>query len=219
MGLQGIGPHTAAAAVAGGAAGVVLDSQLALLADSGLPETTAAALRAMDGSETTVVEGHRVLRPSKGRAAEASGARLLPVRQDGFLAARFAERWGDVRRTVGELTAAIRGNSAAGDVVRAADSAMSRVLSTRLPVAQGHLAELPPYQARVCGPSADRGHGHRGTSTGPERAVTAGPPAPSGPSTTWTRSPHRPRSCVSRRSAKTTCGTGAASDGTAAVPQ
>ncbi|MFD8818428.1 nitronate monooxygenase, partial [Streptomyces sp. NPDC059627] len=46
----GIGPHTAAAAVAGGAAGVVLDSQLALLAESRLPEATAAALRSLDGS-------------------------------------------------------------------------------------------------------------------------------------------------------------------------
>lgn len=57
----GIGPRTAAAAVAGGAAGIVLDSQLALLAESGLPETAAAALRSMDGSETTLVAGHRVL--------------------------------------------------------------------------------------------------------------------------------------------------------------
>nr|WSX24072.1 SDR family NAD(P)-dependent oxidoreductase [Streptomyces tubercidicus] len=59
----GIGPHTAAAAVAGGAAGVLLDSQLALTTEGEdrLPRAVAAAIRAMDGSETTVVAGHRVL--------------------------------------------------------------------------------------------------------------------------------------------------------------
>ncbi|MGW2747061.1 SDR family oxidoreductase [Streptomyces sp. NPDC001450] len=120
----GIGPRTAAAAVAGGAAGVVLDSQLALLAESRLPEAVRVALRSLDGSETVVVAEHRVLRrrgpdapppPPDDAEAVASllGARdlrrqLLPVGQDGFLAARFAERWGDVRRTVREVRAAIR---------------------------------------------------------------------------------------------------------------
>ncbi|MYV99166.1 nitronate monooxygenase, partial [Streptomyces sp. SID3343] len=51
----GIGEHTAAAAVAGGAAGVVLDAQLALVDECALPTEIAAAVRAMDGSETVVV--------------------------------------------------------------------------------------------------------------------------------------------------------------------
>ncbi|MEU2623846.1 SDR family NAD(P)-dependent oxidoreductase [Streptomyces sp. NPDC007157] len=132
----GIGPRTAAAAVAGGAAGVVLDSQLALLAESRLPEATAAVLRSLDGSETAVVAGHRVLHrrgpdamrpPADDPAAvgallgaEDLRTQLLPVGQDGFLAARFAERWGDVRRTVRELTAAIRegGGASAPAAVR-----------------------------------------------------------------------------------------------------
>ncbi|MFD9097584.1 SDR family NAD(P)-dependent oxidoreductase [Streptomyces collinus] len=118
----GIGPHTAAAAVAGGAAGVVLDSQLALLADSRLPEAVRATLRSLDGSETVVVAGHRVLRrrgpdvppppDDPGAVAALLGARdprrdLLPVGQDGFLAARFADRWCDVRGTVRGLRTAI----------------------------------------------------------------------------------------------------------------
>ena len=56
----GIGLHTAAAAVAGGACGVVLDAQLSLVREAGLPRETAAAISAMDGSETVVVDGHRV---------------------------------------------------------------------------------------------------------------------------------------------------------------
>ncbi|MEU3727369.1 nitronate monooxygenase [Streptomyces sp. NPDC031705] len=62
LAMGGIGPHTAAAAVAGGAAGVVLDAQLALTAEGeeALPADVAAAVRAMDGSETRLLDGHRV---------------------------------------------------------------------------------------------------------------------------------------------------------------
>ncbi|MFH8388974.1 SDR family NAD(P)-dependent oxidoreductase [Streptomyces sp. NPDC018036] len=156
----GIGPRTAAAAMAGGAAGVVLDSQLALLAESSLPEAAAAQLRPLDGSETTVLAGHRVLLrrgPDAPRVAgddpetvaAALGAQdprtqLLPVGQDGFLAARFAERRGDVRRTVRALTDAVRDAVRDDTAARAlgADSPMSRALGTRLPVAQGPMTRV-----------------------------------------------------------------------------
>ncbi|MEV0905226.1 SDR family NAD(P)-dependent oxidoreductase [Streptomyces hokutonensis] len=179
----GIGPRTAAAAVAGGAAGVVLDSQLALLAESALPEAAAAALRSMDGSETTVIAGHRVLlrrgpdapQVPAERVSELLGARdprtqLLPVGQDGFLAARFAERWGDVGRTVRELTAAVRefaGASAPQPTPHAAPegpaaalragSPMSRRLGTRLPLAQGpmtRVSDQAEFAAAVAGGGA-----------------------------------------------------------------
>ncbi|WP_329270929.1 SDR family NAD(P)-dependent oxidoreductase [Streptomyces sp. NBC_01451] len=175
----GIGPRTAAAAIAGGAAGVVLDSQLALLAESSLPETTAAALRSMDGSETVVVAGHRVLHrrgpdapavPAGDPAAVAAmlGAQdlrtqLLPVGQDGFLAARFADRWGDTARTVRALTDAVR--DVVRDVVRGdgsvralrAGSPMSRALGTQLPVAQGpmtRVSDQAQFAAAVAGAGA-----------------------------------------------------------------
>ena len=48
----GIGLHTAAACYAAGAAGVVLDTQLALTRESPLPETAKTKIAAMDGSET-----------------------------------------------------------------------------------------------------------------------------------------------------------------------
>ncbi|MFF3336365.1 SDR family oxidoreductase [Streptomyces sp. NPDC002888] len=168
----GIGPRTAAAAVVGGAAGVVLDTQLALLAESALPEAASAALRSLDGSETVVVAGHRVLLrrgpdapPIPADDPEAMAAalgaqdprtQLLPVGQDGFLAARFADRWGDVGRTVRALTDAVR--DAVRDEVPAgalrAGSAMSRALGTRLPVAQGPMTRVsdgPAFAAAVAG--------------------------------------------------------------------
>ncbi|MGW9210065.1 SDR family NAD(P)-dependent oxidoreductase [Embleya sp. NPDC055664] len=116
----GIGPHTAAAAVAGGAAGVLLDTQLALVAESTLPADVAAAVRAMDGSETVVIRGHRVYRRPDlpidrlvaavagdlGLALGAGGLHreLLPVGQDGGSAARLADRYG----TAGRVVCAVR---------------------------------------------------------------------------------------------------------------
>jgi acyl transferase domain-containing protein/NAD(P)H-dependent flavin oxidoreductase YrpB (nitropropane dioxygenase family) len=127
----GIGMHTAAAAVAGGAAGVVLDVQLALTAEAldGLPPRTAQALAAMDGSETAVAAGHRVFArpdlaggPAPGDPAAMAlllGAELgpvpgrppawLPAGQDGAFAAPLAERY----RTVGGVVQAVR--AAIGD--------------------------------------------------------------------------------------------------------
>ncbi|WP_405541935.1 SDR family oxidoreductase [Streptomyces phaeochromogenes] len=171
----GIGPRTAAAAVAGGAAGVVLDSQLALLAEARLPEPAAAALRSMDGSETVVVGGHRVLHrrgPDAPRVpaddpllmsgmlgAQDPRTQLLPVGQDGFLAARFAERWGDAARTVRALTAsvrdAVRDDGPAGAL--RPGSPMSRALGTRVPVAQGPMTRVSDqarFAAAVAGDGA-----------------------------------------------------------------
>ncbi|MFK8910921.1 beta-ketoacyl synthase N-terminal-like domain-containing protein, partial [Streptomyces sp. YS-3] len=133
----GIGPRTAAAAVAGGAAGVVLDTQLALLAESGITDGAAAALRAMDGSETTVVDGVRALRNAR------TGLQL-PVGQDGFLAAVFADRWGTVAGAVRGVREAVLG--AVGDPgaarIMAAGSALARALGTRLPLVQGPMTRV-----------------------------------------------------------------------------
>ncbi|MFF1546819.1 SDR family oxidoreductase [Streptomyces sp. NPDC058291] len=170
----GIGPRTAAAAVAGGAAGVVLDGQLALLAESALPEPAAAALRTLDGSETVVLAGHRVLLrrgPHAPQIARDAGPRevaamlgardprtqLLPVGQDGFLAARFAERWVDVRRTVRAVRDAML-DAVHDDTAAAAlrpGSPMSRALGTRLPVAQGPMTRVSDGAAFAAAVAAD----------------------------------------------------------------
>ncbi|MFE0089839.1 SDR family NAD(P)-dependent oxidoreductase [Streptomyces sp. NPDC059016] len=147
----GIAPRTAAAAVGGGAAGVVLDTQLALLAESQLPEPVAAVLRTCDGTETVVSGGHRTLRrrgpAARSSADDASPAHHLPVGQDAFLAARFAERWGDTGRAVRAVLGAVRcavreGEREAAARALRADSAMSRALGTRLPVAQGPMTRV-----------------------------------------------------------------------------
>ncbi len=147
----GIGPHTAAAAVAGGAAGVLLDVQLALTAEgeAGLPAEVIAALRAMDGSETRLADGHRVfarpdLTPPEGPVAALLGARdlrtqLLPVGQDGAAAARLAARHRTTGGVIQAVRAAVSGHLAAA--VRA------RPLGRPLPVAQGPMTRVSDQAA------------------------------------------------------------------------
>ncbi|MGH3852760.1 MAG: SDR family NAD(P)-dependent oxidoreductase [Pseudonocardiaceae bacterium] len=142
----GIGPHTAAAAVAGGAAGVVLDAQLALVAEADLPGPVAAAIRAMDGSETTVIGEHRLYtRPDLPAAdpptvAARLGARdlsALPIGQDGALAAVLAQRY----VTAGGVVAAVR--AAVTDQLRTASRSLRNPSQAAQPfVVQGPMTRV-----------------------------------------------------------------------------
>ncbi|MGH3865269.1 MAG: SDR family NAD(P)-dependent oxidoreductase [Pseudonocardiaceae bacterium] len=157
----GVGLRTAAAAVIGGATGVVLDSQLALLAESELPDEVSSAIAAMDGSETVVVANHRVLMRRGPSAAQADmveteagvtarlGAndlctQLLPIGQDAWLAKRFADRFGTAGRTVRAVQESIidtlRDEGAAAAL--RAGAALSRALGTVLPIAQGPMTRV-----------------------------------------------------------------------------
>lgn len=118
----GIGPQTAAACVAGGARGVVIDSQLALARESRLPDEIKQVVVAMDGSETIIIGGHRVYqRPdlketllvdenTVDRQLGAWNLReyLLPCGQDTALAAGLANRFVTAGGIVTGLREAIR---------------------------------------------------------------------------------------------------------------
>ncbi|MFJ2610274.1 SDR family NAD(P)-dependent oxidoreductase [Streptomyces sp. NPDC087425] len=170
----GIGPRTAAAAVAGGAAGVVLDVQLALLDEAEPDAETVEALGSLDGSESVLVDGVRFLRsrgprtpepPADRAAAERAFTavdperRLLPVGQDGYLAATFAARSTTVAEAVRRVRDAI-GRAAADDRAAAAlaeGSAGARALGTRLPLAQGPMTRVsdePAFAAAVAAEGA-----------------------------------------------------------------
>ncbi|MCL7377836.1 type I polyketide synthase [Streptomyces sp. 35G-GA-8] len=165
----GIGPHTAAAAVAGGATGVVLDTQLALFDEAGLPAELTGALTGLDGSETVLHHGTRVLRRRGPGAPELPAdpvefaarvgsddprTQFLPVGQDAFLAASFAGRWksvGDAIRGVrAAISAAVEDDRPAAAL--AADSAGAQALGTRFPIAQGPMTRVsdePEFAAAV----------------------------------------------------------------------
>ncbi|MFF1738676.1 SDR family NAD(P)-dependent oxidoreductase [Streptomyces mirabilis] len=161
----GAGPHTAAAVVAGGGAGVVLDTQLALLAEAEaeLPAGTSALLAGLDGSETTVEDGRRVVR----RRGAQEGTPAPEVGQDGFLAARFQERWGtvhaavrgvrdavlDALKSAGPGPDSLKGADPALDSARSAraslrpDGSGSRPFGSELPVAQGPMTRVSDQAA------------------------------------------------------------------------
>ncbi|MFJ3192223.1 SDR family NAD(P)-dependent oxidoreductase [Streptomyces griseoviridis] len=170
----GIGPRTAAAAVAGGAAGVVLDIQLALLDEAEPDAETVDALGSLDGSESVLVDGVRLLRrrgprapepPADRAAAERAFAsadparRLLPVGQDGYLAAAFAARSTTVAEAVRTVRDAIGLATARGEAgaALAEGSAGARALGTRLPIAQGPMTRVsdePDFAAAVAAEGA-----------------------------------------------------------------
>ncbi|MCH2105101.1 MAG: SDR family NAD(P)-dependent oxidoreductase [Planctomycetes bacterium] len=116
----GVGLNTGAACLAGGAEGLVLDSQLALVAECDLPREIAEIIARLDGSETVEVGGHRVLRrpdvpladslagePAAVIARRLGGddpeTELLPLGEDAALAAPLAAKF----RTAGSLAHAL----------------------------------------------------------------------------------------------------------------
>src|SRR5205807_5167529 len=124
----GIGLHTAAGAIAGGATGVVLDVQLALTKEAceNLPGDVAAALRSMDGSETVVAGGRRVYRRP---GPELTGG-PLPIGQDGAFAAGLADRYCTVGGIVQAVRSAIRQHLVAAELcppLTVAQGPMTRV--------------------------------------------------------------------------------------------
>ncbi len=161
----GIGLHTAAAAVAGGAAGVVIDAQLACVRESeesedALPAPVRAAIRSMDGSETTLLGNHRVYtRPdlpiarvreaSEAEAAERLGGsdlreRWIPVGQDGAFARPLAERFKTAGGVVVAIQRQIRLNI---DSARILDpigpgSPLAREHGAQYPIAQGPMTRV-----------------------------------------------------------------------------
>ncbi|EQD84489.1 polyketide synthase [Saccharopolyspora erythraea D] len=150
----GIGPHTAAGAVAGGAAGVVLDSQLGLFPESSAPRRLREQLARADGSGTVVVDGHRVL--AAGTPEEpGTGSRPVPFGQDAHLASLFARRYGTAEQAVRDIAAILA--RPAQDVDPVAQGApLRRTLGADLAVAQGPMTRVSD-QPEFAGSVAERG--------------------------------------------------------------
>ncbi|HEY8523917.1 MAG TPA: SDR family NAD(P)-dependent oxidoreductase [Acidimicrobiales bacterium] len=169
----GIGLHTAPAAVVGGATGVVVDGQVALLREmrGALPRPVRAAIAAMDGSETRVVGDHRVytrpdlwvagldarttaedIVPRLGTASLADQA--LPVGQDTAAAARLSGRFGTVGGLVDALRTAIAEHVDAARRTEplAPGRGVAEAVGTRYPVVQGpmtRVSDRAPFAAAV----------------------------------------------------------------------
>ncbi|MFG1849910.1 SDR family NAD(P)-dependent oxidoreductase [Micromonospora carbonacea] len=137
----GIGPRTAGACLVGGATGIVLDTQLALMPESELPADVKAAIRRMDGSETVLADGARGMRRGGQHDVRSE---LLPIGQDGWLAAVFADRWADTASAVRAMRAIML--DAADDpeagTLLLPGSPLAQALGVRVPVAQGPMTRV-----------------------------------------------------------------------------
>jgi len=136
----GIGLDTAAAAVAGGAAGVVLDAQLALLAECRLPERVRRVVRSLDGSETAVADGRRVL----SRPGLDDDLTDLPLGQDAALAQSLAARFPTAEELVRGLRHAIADGLRSARALRplAESAPLARDHGLRYPIAQGPMTRV-----------------------------------------------------------------------------
>ncbi|WP_424863682.1 SDR family NAD(P)-dependent oxidoreductase [Streptomyces sp. MMS24-I29] len=149
----GIGAHTAAAAVAGGACGVVLDTQTALLAEAELPAEITGALVGLDGSETVVEDGLRVLRR---RTPDPDGiAAPLEIGQDAFLAVRFQRCWGTLGAAIRGIRGAVSDTLAEDVPVLGPGSTGSRAFGTGLPVVQGPMTRVSDQAAFAASVAAE----------------------------------------------------------------
>ena len=159
----GIGPRAAVASVLGGAAGVVLDTQLALMPECDLSEEVAAAIRRLDGSETVMVDGHRGIRrggePPSAAAPPADPGDLLPIGQDGGLAAGFAKRWATTAAAVRGIITAI-GEATADDSagrLLTPGAPLAQALGITVPVAQGPMTRVSDQAAFAASVAAHGG--------------------------------------------------------------
>ena len=155
----GIGLHTAAACVAAGARGVVLDAQLAMLEEAETLAELRRALSTMDGSETVVTGGYRLYARPNARAAEkgatpaqiaaqlgaADPARqLVTLGQDAAFAAPFAHRFGTVERLVRALHAGFAGHLRQARALRplARHAPLAAELGMTFPIVQGPMTRV-----------------------------------------------------------------------------
>ncbi|QDV34369.1 type I polyketide synthase [Tautonia plasticadhaerens] len=167
----GIGPGSAAAVVAMGAAGVVLDGALLLAKESPLAEADRDRVARLDGGETAMIGpdgGPRVrvdappgsnavarLREAAAIGGEAwaraeaalvgwGPGRARPLGQDAAFAARLAGRFRTVGGIVGAVEGAIDEGIRLASTLRplAKGSPMAEALGTRYPIVQGPMTRV-----------------------------------------------------------------------------
>jgi acyl transferase domain-containing protein/NAD(P)H-dependent flavin oxidoreductase YrpB (nitropropane dioxygenase family) len=152
----GIGLRTAAACYAGGATGVVLDEQFALVRESTLPQAIRAAVRGMDGSETVVVGDHRVFtRPDLDVVREHVASGADRTRVAAVLGPNLQTELVPVGASASFATSLARSFHTAGGVIQAVLSAAEQsvsharsvnILGPGSPLAVAHGTRFPILQ-------------------------------------------------------------------------
>ncbi|NQX40044.1 polyketide-type polyunsaturated fatty acid synthase PfaA [Pedobacter steynii] len=165
----GVGIHTAAALIAFGAKGVVLDSQLALFPESTVPKAIKQVCEKLSGNETRLIGDFRVLvRPNSPSLDNDASAKdlenyfgdfdlekaFLPMGQDIALAIDLEARYRKLAKLVFGIEEAVYGhlNQAKSLNVISAGNALSKELNITYPIAQGpmtRVSDVAPFANAV----------------------------------------------------------------------
>lgn len=165
----GIGVHNAAAVTALGGRGVVLDSQLLPFAECAAPASLKAISEKLNGNETRVIDGFRVLvRPnSPPLPAQPTSEDLqpllhtpdldkgyLPLGQDIAIGTDLVKQYKKLSRLVFAFKEAMHGHLRQAKHLNplAAHNALAQALGTHYPIAQGpmtRVSDVPAFAAAV----------------------------------------------------------------------
>ncbi|MDR1558853.1 MAG: SDR family NAD(P)-dependent oxidoreductase [Clostridiales bacterium] len=153
----GAGVHSAAAYIALGAAGVVLDSQIALFPECGLPQARKTVLGKLSGSEIRACAGYNYyVFPGSNESGGISelnelftliGAEesdVLPLGQDIVLSVDLAEQYKRLKALVRAIKRAASGHLKQARISDALASGgeTAESLGTRYPITQGPMARI-----------------------------------------------------------------------------
>ncbi len=170
----GIGIHNAAAVTALGGRGVVLDSQLLPFTESTAPAPLKAISEKLNGNETRVIDGFRVLvRPnSPALPAQATRADLqpflhtpdldqgyIPLGQDITIGSDLFKQYKKLPRLVFAFKEAMYGHLRQAKSLNplAAHNTLAQALGTHYPIAQGpmtRVSDVPAFAAAVANAGA-----------------------------------------------------------------
>lgn len=155
----GIGLHTAAAVKALGAAGVVLDSQLALFPESSVPKDIKDLSSKLNGTETKIIANHRVLvRPNSPSLPDDITAEdlksyftgfdisksYIPMGQDISLATDLYEEFRTLKKLAFGLKEAMYGHLKQAKALQVIDqnNSLAQELGLKYPIAQGPMTRV-----------------------------------------------------------------------------
>ncbi|WES99710.1 SDR family NAD(P)-dependent oxidoreductase [Chryseobacterium arthrosphaerae] len=155
----GIGLHTAAAVKALGAAGVVLDSQLALFPESSVPKDIKDLSSKLNGTETKIIANHRVLvRPNSPSLPDDIKAEdlksyftgfdisksYIPMGQDISLATNLYEEFRTLKKLAFGLKEAMYGHLKQAKALQVIDqnNSLAQELGLKYPIAQGPMTRV-----------------------------------------------------------------------------
>lgn len=165
----GIGVHTAASLMAQGAAGLVLDSQLALFPECNVPAGIKNICSKLSGTETRLIDNCRVLvrpnspslsdHPSYGELKKYFGGydldkNYLPMGQDIALSVDLATKYKKLRQLAYSIKEACYGHLKQAQAINIIqpDNPLARDLNITYPIAQGpmtRVSDVAPFAHAV----------------------------------------------------------------------